>query len=53
MVDGIDRFRRSDRAREAFGEDVHAHLLHLAEAEWDAFNRVVTDWELRRGFEQL
>jgi glutamine synthetase len=53
LVDGIDRFRRSDRAREAFGDGVHGHLLHLAEAEWDAFNRVVTDWERRRGFEQL
>ncbi len=53
LVDAIDLFRSSEKARDAFGEDVVGHLLHLAEAEWDAFNRVVTDWELRRGFEQL
>lgn len=53
LVDSIDRFERSEIARNAFGEDVHWHLTHMAEAEWSAFNGAVTDWELRRGFERL
>ncbi|MCU1346483.1 MAG: hypothetical protein JWL70_2749, partial [Acidimicrobiia bacterium] len=27
--------------------------LNLAEQEWLAFNRTVTDWELRRNFERI
>ena len=40
-------------AREAFGDDVHHHLLNTARQEWAAFNRAVTDWELRRNFERI
>ena len=40
-------------AREAFGDDVHHHLLNTARQEWLAFNRAVTDWELRRNFERI
>jgi hypothetical protein len=32
---------------------VHKHLVHSAKQEWAVFNRAVTDWELRRNFEQL
>jgi glutamine synthetase len=32
---------------------VHHHLLNTAEQEWRSFNQVVTDWELRRNFEQF
>jgi len=53
LVDAIGLFRSSELAASAFGEEVHWHLLHLAEAEWDTFNGAVTDWELRRGFERL
>ncbi|MEZ5322605.1 MAG: glutamine synthetase family protein [Microthrixaceae bacterium] len=53
LIDAIGRFERSEVALAAFGEDVHFHLLHLARQEWDSFNRHVTDWELRRNFEQL
>jgi glutamine synthetase len=53
LPDAIEAFRHSAVARNAFGEEVHWHLVHMAEAEWTAFNRTVTDWELRRGYEQL
>lgn len=53
LVEAIAAFRDSRIAQDAFGEEVHWHLLHLAEAEWAASNRTVTDWELRRGFERL
>ena len=38
---------------EAFGADVHHHLLNTAEQEWAAANRHVTDWELARNFERI
>lgn len=53
IVEAIDAFRSSDLAVEAFGEDVHFHLLHTAEMEWRASNNVVTEWELRRNFERI
>ena len=39
-------------AVEAFGADVHAHLCNTARQELAAFQRVVTDWERRRNFDQ-
>lgn len=53
LVEAIDLFEGSTVAREAFGDDVHHHLLNTARQEWLAFNRAVTDWELLRGFERL
>ena len=53
LVEAIDLFEHSEVAKAAFGEEVHQHLLNSAEQEWLAFNRAVTDWELRRNFEQL
>ena len=47
LVEAIDLFEHSEVAREAFGDDVHHHLLNTARQEWAAFNRAVTDWELR------
>ena len=50
--------RRSTRspsskvAADAFGADVHDHLLNTARQEWAHFNRAVTDWERRRNFDQ-
>ena len=52
IVEAIDAFRSSSMAVEAFGEDVHYHLLNTAEQEWASFNRAVTDWERRRNFDQ-
>jgi len=40
-------------ASEAFGPEVHHHLLNTATQEWLAANRVVTDWELARNFERI
>ena len=48
-----DLFATSDVARKAFGDDVVAHYVNAADVELRAFDRAVTDWELRRGFERL
>jgi glutamine synthetase len=37
---------------EAFGETVIAHYARAAEVEIEDFNRVVTDYEIARGFEK-
>jgi glutamine synthetase len=44
---------KSKMLRAAFGEDVVDHYVHAAEWEVSEHNRVVTDWEVKRGFERL
>jgi glutamine synthetase len=53
LVEAIETLRSSAVALEAFGADVHHHLLNTAEQEWLASNRHVTDWELARNFERI
>jgi glutamine synthetase len=38
--------------RKAFGDDVIDHYVHTARWEQYEYDRRVTDWEVRRGFEQ-
>ena len=53
IVEAIELWRGSEVAREAFGDEVHHHILNMAEQEWLESNRCVTDWELRRYFERI
>src|SRR6202043_144198 len=53
LVEAIAELRDSLVALEAFGADVHHHLLNTAEQEWLASNRHVSDWELARNFERM
>ncbi len=53
LVEAVDELRHSEVAFEAFGPDVHHHLLNTAQQEWEASNRHVTDWELARYFERI
>ncbi len=53
LVDAIELLEGSTIAREAFGDEVHGHLVNTAVQEWNEFNKTVTDWEVRRGFERL
>lgn len=52
LNEAITTWRESDLARRAFGDDVWAHYLNMAEVEQRAFNAAVTDWERRRYFER-
>ena len=38
--------------REAMGDFVVDHYTRCAEVEQEEFDRVVTDWEIARGFER-
>ena len=42
----------SDMLKEAMGDAVVAHYARAAEVELEDFNRVVTDYEIARGFEK-
>jgi len=44
--------RGSKMLRAAFGDSVIDHYVHAAEWEQLEYDRRVTDWELRRGFER-
>lgn len=39
--------------RTAFGDEVITHYARAAEVEIEEFDRVVTDWEIARGFERV
>ena len=47
-----EALRNSTMLREALGEKVVGHYLHTAEWEQFEYDRRVTDWELKRGFER-
>jgi glutamine synthetase len=52
LHEAVDAFAGSKIAAEAFGVDVHDHLLNTARQELAHFNRAVTDWERKRNFDQ-
>ncbi len=47
-----ETLRNSKFLREAMGDDVIDHYTRAAEWEQEEFDRVVTDWEIQRGFER-
>jgi glutamine synthetase len=51
--EALDTLERSKVAREAFGARVVEHYLRLGRLEQQAFDQVVTDWELSRHFERI
>ncbi len=53
LGEAADLANKSRMLRAAFGDDVVDHYVHAAEWELQEQNRVVTDWEVKRGFERL
>jgi glutamine synthetase len=51
--EALDTLEGSRVAREAFGAKVVEHYLRLGRLEQQAFDQVVTDWELIRHFERI
>jgi len=51
--EALDTLERSKVAREAFGARVVEHYLRLGRLEQQAFDQVVTNWELNRYFERI
>ncbi|MFW8635854.1 glutamine synthetase family protein [Cribrihabitans pelagius] len=52
LRDARAALKDSQMLREAFGEEVVDHYLRAAEVEIEDFDRVVTDYEIARGFER-
>ncbi|WP_375450092.1 glutamine synthetase family protein [uncultured Devosia sp.] len=52
LREATETLRHSVLLREVFGEDVVGHYVHTAEWEQFEYDRRVTDWELKRGFER-
>ena len=51
FAEGIDRFQKSEAAREAFGEDFVEMFAGTRQAQLREFNKMVTDKELERFLE--
>ncbi|MEE4189167.1 MAG: glutamine synthetase family protein [Roseobacter sp.] len=47
-----ETLRNSQLLRDAMGDDVVNHYTRCAEWEQEEFDRIVTDWEVARGFER-
>ncbi|HEY5971965.1 MAG TPA: glutamine synthetase family protein [Pseudoxanthomonas sp.] len=52
LRDATDALRGSKMLRKALGDEVVEHYVHTAEWEQFEYDRRVTDWEVRRGFER-
>jgi glutamine synthetase len=52
LRDAKEALHGSDMLRAAMGGDVIDHYTRAAEWELEEFDRVVTDWEIARGFER-
>jgi glutamine synthetase len=52
LREAIELMDKSKMLRAAFGDDVIEHYLHTARWEQLEYDRRVTDWELKRGFER-
>ena len=52
LTQAAEAMKDSDMLTRAFGEDVIDHYYRAARWEIEEQNRVVTDWEVKRGFER-
>ncbi|KEJ88512.1 glutamine synthetase family protein [Sulfitobacter donghicola] len=52
LRDAREALLASDMLKDAFGAEVITHYARAAEVEIEEHERVVTDWEIRRGFER-
>jgi glutamine synthetase len=52
LREAIANLKASTMLAEALGADVVGHYVHTAEWEQFEYDRRITDWELKRGFER-
>ena len=52
LREAIEAFKGSTMLKDALGEEVVAHYARAGEIEQEEFDKVVTDWEVARGFER-
>lgn len=52
LTQSLEAFRKSELAKKSFSIPVHKHLFDLGLHELNAGRRIVTDWQMERGFER-
>jgi glutamine synthetase len=53
LAEATEIFSKSAFAKKAFGDDVVEHYTHFFRTEVGAYEKAVTDWELKRYFERI
>jgi len=53
LAEAAEIFSKSSFAKKAFGDDVVEHYSHFFRTEVGAYEKAVTDWELKRYFERI
>ena len=53
LREATELMKSSKMLRQAFGDEVVDHYVHTAHWEQFEYDRRITDWELKRGFERL
>jgi glutamine synthetase len=53
LAEATEIFSKSPFAKKAFGDDVVEHYTHFFRTEVSAYDKAVTDWELKRYFERI
>ena len=48
LFEAIERFESSELMKETLGPYAHSYLVKAKSEEWDAYQRIVTPWELDR-----
>ncbi len=48
LGDALDVLAESKVMKEALGEHIFSHYLHIKRLEWDEYRKYVTDWEIQR-----
>ena len=51
LAEATAAMKKSDIPEKLFGKEFVNHFIGTREWEWRQFNKVVTDWELKRYFE--
>ena len=49
----MERFAESKLMRETLGEHIHDYLVRTKREEWEAYQGIVTAWELERNLAVL
>ncbi len=52
LYEAIECFENSSIVKEILGEEVAEHYLHTAKTEQEQYDKIVSDWEVKRNFEQ-
>jgi glutamine synthetase len=48
LSEALDEFEKSELMRDTLGDHIFSHYLAAKRAEWDAFSRHVSPWEVDR-----